>query len=67
MVNYHIKLAVCFQLMVVFILSGHKSLADNAEDNKESDSWVRQMCEQQDQIDESKGLVEGKISLNFGE
>ena len=66
MVNYYIKLAVCFQLMVVFLLSGHKSLADNAEDNKESDSWVREMCEQQDLIDESKGSVEGKLNLDYG-
>ena len=66
MVNYYIKSAVCFQLMVVFLLSGHKSLADNAEDNKESDSWVREMCEQQDLIDESKGSVEGKLNLDYG-
>ena len=66
MVSHYIKLAVSFQLMVVFILSGHKSLADDAEDKKESDSWVREMCEQQDLIDESKGSVEGKINLNHG-
>lgn len=66
MVSHYIKLAVSFQLMVVFILSGHKSLADDAEDKKESDSWVREMCKQQDLINESKGLVEGKMNLNYG-
>ena len=66
MVNYYIKLAVCFQLMVVFILSSHKSLADNSKDNKEIDSWVREMCKQQDLIGESEGLVKGKMNLDNG-
>ena len=66
MANYYMILVVCLQLMVVFVLSLHGSQADNAEDNKESDSWVREMCKQQDVIDESKGLAEGKIILDSG-
>ena len=42
--NYYLQLLISLQLIIILILSGQKSLADDIVDDEEAGTWVREMC-----------------------